>query len=206
VTHEVVTLGNPADYDGPGDVIYDRGVLYVADTDITLRGARILRVDPATGEVTPIAGRRDMLGAQDGTGTAALFSEPRGLSMCGGMLYVADKRGGTIRRVEPATGEVTTWVRPENAAKDGPVASARMVAPAGTACDLDGLYVADAGAHAVRHIDFATETVSTVVGTFGRAEDHDDVLALATTNTPLAVRIVGGKLLVMNQSNLRVIH
>jgi DNA-binding beta-propeller fold protein YncE len=187
-------------------VIYDRGVLYVADTDVNLHGARILRVDPATGAVTPIAGRRDMLGAQDGTGTAALFSEPRGLSMCSGTLYVADKRGGTIRRVDPATGKVTTWVQRANTAKDGPVAAARMVAPAGTACDRDGLYVADAGAHAVRHIDFATETVSTVAGTFGRAEDHDDVLALAGTNAPLAVRIVGGKLLVMNQSNVSVIH
>ena len=200
-THDVVTIGSAGDYDGPGDVIYANGTLYVADE----LGQRILAVDPATGAVTPIAGQQDTPGNQDGVGAAATFANPRGLSMCGGLLYVADRSNHSIRRVDPASGTVTTWVA-GGVAQDGPIATARLGTPMGTACDADALYVADAGAHAVRKIDFATETVSTVVGTFNHAEDHDDVLANATTNTPLNVRLVGGHLVVLNQSNLRIIH
>jgi DNA-binding beta-propeller fold protein YncE len=202
-TYDVVTLGNPADYDSPGDVIYANGTLYVADEG----GDRILAVDPSTGAVTPIAGQRAMPGNQDGAGTAAMFYNPRGISMCGGMLYVADRINRSIRRVDPASGMVTTWVTGDNGrAADGPLATARVGTPMGTTCDANALYIADAGAHAIRKIDFATETMSTVVGTFGHAEDHDDVIANATTNTPLNVRIVGGHLVVLNASNVRIIH
>ena len=90
--------------------------------------------------------------------------------------------------------------------KDGPLATARFGMPMGTTCDATALYVADADASAIRRIDFATQMVTTVVGTFGRAEDHDDVLATAATNSPYNVRVVGGRMIVLNQSNLRIIH
>jgi sugar lactone lactonase YvrE len=200
-TYDVVTLGDPASYDGPGDVIYSGGVLYIADEV----GQRILVADPATGAVTPLAGQQKVAGNQDGVGIAATFSSPRGLSMCGGVLYVADKENHSIRRVDPATGAVTTWVT-GGAPQDGPIATARLGSPRGTTCDADALYVADGGAQAIRRIDFATETMTTIVGTFGRPEDHDDVVALATLNTPLNVRIVNGQLVVLSASSLRVLH
>jgi hypothetical protein len=201
-TYAVVTLTNPADLVGPGDIIVDNGVLYVADE----YGQRIVSVDRTTGVVTPIAGSTTgVAGLQDGVGAGALFYYPRGLSMCGGQLYVAEKGNGTIRRVDPATGTVTTLVGGGDPV-DGPIATARMSQPLGTVCDGNGIDVADGGASTIRRIDFARQMVTTIVGTRGRAEDHDDVLAQATTNTPLNVRIVGGHMIVMNQSNLRIVH
>src|SRR5262249_52888068 len=112
-----------------------------------------------------------------------------------------------IRRVDPVTGAVTTWAGGgEVDAVDGSVAVARFANPTGTTCDAGALYVTDAWSDSLRRIDFATEVVSTVAGTFWRAEDHDDVLSLAAMNAPVGVRIVGGKLVIVNPSNVRVIH
>jgi thiol-disulfide isomerase/thioredoxin len=50
---------------------------------------------------------------------------------------------------------------------DGPAEDSRFRAPQGMCVDLDGttLYVADAGNHAVRAVDLASGTISTVAGT-----------------------------------------
>ena len=70
---------------------------------------KIRRVEVATGAVTTLAGSGEDGGA-DGVGVAARFCYPRGIAISpdGGALFVADFSNRKIRRVEVATGEVTT--------------------------------------------------------------------------------------------------
>uniref|UniRef100_A0A0D3ILW1 BTB domain-containing protein n=1 Tax=Emiliania huxleyi (strain CCMP1516) TaxID=280463 RepID=A0A0D3ILW1_EMIH1 len=67
------------------------------------------RVEVATGAVTTIAGSGED-GDADGVGDTAEFNNPSGLAISpdGDALFVADNGNRKIRRVEVATGEVTT--------------------------------------------------------------------------------------------------
>uniref|UniRef100_A0A0D3JNB6 BTB domain-containing protein n=2 Tax=Emiliania huxleyi TaxID=2903 RepID=A0A0D3JNB6_EMIH1 len=69
----------------------------------------IRRVEVATGAVTTIAGSGER-GDADGVGDAAEFNNPSGITMSpdGNALFVADWSNNKIRRVEVATGAVTT--------------------------------------------------------------------------------------------------
>ena len=70
---------------------------------------KIRRVAVATGAVTTVASSGEE-GDEDGVGGAAEFDGPSGIAISpdGSVLFVADFGGYTIRRVEVATGVVTT--------------------------------------------------------------------------------------------------
>ena len=70
----------------------------------------IRRVEVATGAVTTLAGSGKK-GNADGVGDAAQFNEPHGLAVSpdGSALFVTDHGNNKIRRVEVATGAVTTF-------------------------------------------------------------------------------------------------
>lgn len=83
------------------------GNLYISD----MNNRTVRKLVLATQAVTTIAGSVGVAGSTDGTGTTALFSEPRGLAVDdAGNLYVADRGNGTIRKIELASGSVTTVV------------------------------------------------------------------------------------------------
>ena len=84
------------------------------------------------GRVSTLAGAPFVQGNVDGAAGEARFSSPGGLAFANGALFVADREDGGIRRVDVATGRVTTLA---GARFDGPVA----LAPSGT----DGLFVID---------------------------------------------------------------
>jgi sugar lactone lactonase YvrE len=120
----------------------------------------IRKVVIATGVVTTFAGAGFNPGSADGTGPAARFRSPMGLTWDGaGALYVADTGNHTIRKVGIATGEVTTLagVAHIEGHADGSGRSARFRQPSGVAADGAGhLYVADTGNHAIRRVVSAT--------------------------------------------------
>ena len=88
----------------PAGLAFDRGVVFVADASThTLR-----RIDLVTGRVSTLAGEPFARGSADGVGRAARFSSPAGLALAGGALFVADREDGLVRRVDIATGDVTT--------------------------------------------------------------------------------------------------
>jgi hypothetical protein len=60
----------------------------------------IRKVVIATGVVTTLAGTAGSPGATDGTGLAAMFNNPAGITTDGTSLYVADYSNHTIRKVE----------------------------------------------------------------------------------------------------------
>jgi hypothetical protein len=160
--------GAAARFSGPVGMVTDgAGNLYVADAN----NQCIRKVAIATGAVTTFAGAAGQSGALDGTGAAARFTGPQGLTTDGaGNLYVADSGNATIRKIVLATGAVTTiaGAAGQGGAVDGTIAAARFDGPNGIASDGAGaLYVTDAS-RTVRKISLAAGTVSTIVGSAGR--------------------------------------
>jgi DNA-binding beta-propeller fold protein YncE len=93
---------------GPLGIAADgRGHLFVADDlNQTVRA-----IDIASGTVTTLAGQPVTPGSGDGVGPAAHFHYPVGIAADGaGDVFVADSFNGTVRRVDPATGAVTTAI------------------------------------------------------------------------------------------------
>ncbi|MFA6015709.1 MAG: hypothetical protein WC742_11645 [Gallionellaceae bacterium] len=114
--------------------------LYVADTG----NYRIRKIVIATGEVTTLAGR-GTAGFANGTGTAAAFNSPLGITTDGTNLYVADTNNGRIRKIVIATGEVTTLAGSGSWGyfADGTGTAATFHSPHGITTDGTNLYVAD---------------------------------------------------------------
>ncbi len=112
--HTVVGTGlfDFGNVDGVGDAVRLQhplglaatdGVLYIADS----YNHKIKRCDPAARRVTTFAGI-GVPGHRDGPAADAQFSEPGGLSVADGKLYVADTNNHAIRLCDLATGEVRT--------------------------------------------------------------------------------------------------
>lgn len=124
------------------------GELYVSD-----RENSVIRKILPLGVVSTLAGRAGVQGVADGTGSAALFSRPGGLTVGpDGSLYVTDER--TIRTVSPG-GLVKTIAGADRSTlfAEGPGEQARFFHPSGIALDTAGkLYVADTLNYVIRVI------------------------------------------------------
>ena len=87
----------------PMGVALARGALYVADT----YNNKIKTIGLPTLSTRTIAGTGGA-GQVDGPGDRAMFNEPCGLSCARGLLFVADTNNHSIRKVDLATGNVST--------------------------------------------------------------------------------------------------
>ena len=138
-----------ARFRSPNGIAFDvPGNLFVADMgNDTVR--RITTLDV----VSTIAGTARSQGSADGTGSAALFTLPRGVAVdASGNLFVADTLNSTIRRITPA-GAVTTigGSAGMHGYVDGEGNAARFTAPVGVAVDADGnLFITDGGNSTIR--------------------------------------------------------
>jgi DNA-binding beta-propeller fold protein YncE len=163
-----------------------QGHLYVAES----AGQVVRRIDLATARVTTVAGAPNNAPA-DGVGTAAGFIRPSGLTWDpSGVLYVADV--DTIRRFDPATGEVITIAGAIGApeVKDGTGAAARFELASDLAIEgLGGLLVTELGdGGLIRRIDLGSLDVTTWVGgsaTLRRSVDGP--VASARIASPLGI-------------------
>ncbi|MEZ4364747.1 MAG: DUF4215 domain-containing protein [Kofleriaceae bacterium] len=194
---------------GPLGVGVDRaGNFYVADTG----NHRVRRVDAATGVITTSAGTGAAGFAGDGgPATSAAFNLPASVSVDGqGTLYIIDRGNQRIRRVDGATGTVTTIVGTGTAGfggDGGPATSALVSSPSGLALDGQGnLFVADTGNHRVRRVDAATGVITTVAGTGAAGFTGDGGLATgAWLSAPQGVAVDGdGDLFIADSSNNRI--
>ncbi|WP_158305420.1 NHL repeat-containing protein [Opitutus terrae] len=143
--------GNFGSADGPGLAarfafpnglaVATDGTLYVADEE----NSTIRQITP-DGMVSTLAGSPAQRGGIDGTGTAARFVQPAGLTIdAAGNLYVSDRGDFTVRKITPA-GEVTTVAGQHGIAggADGTGSAAQFAYAGGIAIDRRGtLYVAD---------------------------------------------------------------
>jgi hypothetical protein len=149
-------LGRPRSFGALSD-----GRLALAD----YQNQRVRILDPTSGAVSDLAGAPGCAGSANGTGSSALFAEPRGLAVLSGdRIIVADRPAHVLRQVSVA-GVVTTFAGDGIAGTiDGPVAGARFNQPAALAVDAAGdLFVSDVGAQRIRRIA-ADGTVTTVAG------------------------------------------
>jgi sugar lactone lactonase YvrE len=92
----------------PARITTDGTRLYLTD----FNNRTIRQIDIVSGTVTTLAGTTGLLGVDDGTldgsGTAARFNQPNGITTDGVNLYVTDSYQNTIRKIVIASGVVTT--------------------------------------------------------------------------------------------------
>jgi sugar lactone lactonase YvrE len=152
---------------GPAVLAVDAdGNLYAAVPD------GVFKIDP-TGGRTRIAGiERDWHYSGDGGPAIRAGLNPRGMALdAGGNLYLADTGNHRIRKLNLATGVITTvagnGVR-GFAGDGGPATSAQLDGPTGVAIDTKGdVYIADGtadGTNRIRKVAVATGVITTIAG------------------------------------------
>jgi sugar lactone lactonase YvrE len=170
-------IGAEAKFNSPAGITGDgKGNLYVVDSF----NNRIRKIVITTSTVTTLAGTD---GYADGIGTKARLNKP--LDICNdgvGNLYVADRDNGRIRKIEIATGVVTTVAGNGGVVGNGGAVSidgiginAEFSQPVAITYDgVDNLYVADFYTNRIRKIVITTGTVTTIAGsTKGYANGKD---------------------------------
>jgi hypothetical protein len=142
--------GTAATFAIPSSIITDGSNLYLADTG----NHSIRKIVIATGVVTTLAGSTaSVSGNSDGTGTAARFNFPYGITTDGINLYVADTNNQSIRKIVIGTGVVTTLAGSTTGIAgniDATGTAARFNAPWGLTTDGSKLYVGDSSNANVR--------------------------------------------------------
>lgn len=145
------------------------GNLFIADTG----NHRIRRVDAVTGMMTTVVGTGETgFSGDGGPATQASLSAPTDVAIAAnGDLFVADSENQRVRRVDGATGVITTYVGgatelPPDEIGDGrPATEAILSRPVGVALGPDGdLFIADWAQRRVRRVDAATSIIHTVAG------------------------------------------
>ena len=128
------------------------GNVYVGDSaNFTLR-----KIAPG-GVVTTFAALPGGFGTPDGTGSAARFYFPQGVTVDNsGNVYIADFYNHSIRKISPG-GVVTTLAGltgySSSYAVNGAGSAARFYYPSGVAVDNNGnIYVAEAGTNSIRKV------------------------------------------------------
>ncbi len=156
--------GSAARFSNPANITIDSlGNLYVADS-----GNSVIRKITSAGVVTTFAGSSGITGNADGTGAAARFSSPNGITIdSSDNLYVTDTSNNLIRKVT-SSGVVTTFAGSGLAGSaDGTGAAASFKYPDGIAIDSSSnLFVVDTFNKTIRKITPA-QVVTTFAGLAG---------------------------------------
>jgi sugar lactone lactonase YvrE len=195
--------GAAAKFNGPNGIAVDgQGNVYVADTN----NYTIRKITPA-GLVTTFAGTAGAGGNADGTGPAAKFSLPIGLTIDGsGNLYVVDQLNNSIRKIVISTQAVTTLAGGNLGSTDGTGPAARFKSPAGITIDGSGnLYVSDQGNNTIRKITTPGAVVTTPAGTAGAVGSKDGTGAAAQFNLPAGLAAdTSGNVYVLDVGNYTI--
>lgn len=175
------------------------GNLYVTDNS-----THVVQKISTANQVTTLAGTSGSTGSADGTGAAARFNQPSGVSVAGsGSLAVADTANATIRQTS-STGVVTTLAGAATVRGngDGAGGAATFRLPIGIAQNSSGtLYIADATNHTIRAMT-AANVVSTFAGSAGNSGSADGTGDAARFNYPTGVAVDGtGNVYVADTTN-----
>ena len=174
--------GSAARFLAPSSVAMDSGGnVYVAD-----KNNNTIRKVTSGGGVTTLAGLAGIPASSDGTGSAARFNLPAGVSVDGsGNVYVADQNNSIIRKVTPS-GVVTTLagLAGSSGSSDGTGSAARFHLPSSVAVNSSGIiYVADNGNSTIRKVT-STGVVDTLAGLAGSTGSSAGTTALTPVRKP----------------------
>lgn len=192
-------VGAAARFMGPVGITTDGNMLYVAD------GNRIRSILISTGAVTTLAGSL-VDGNADGTGTAASFFQPFGITTDGVNLFVSDGGNHNIRKIVIASKSVTTLAGPTvsvglSGITDGNGAAARFNRPYDVTTDGTNLYIADTFNYSIRKIEIATGVVTTIAGVSGVLGAADGVGSSSRFREPTGLTSDGVSLYVSDMAN-----
>ena len=131
----------------------DDGTVYILER----QGSSLRAVDPATGVITTIAGTTGRGYSGDGgAALAALFDAPKEMAIDrDGSLLIVDTENHAIRRIDRASGIVTTVAGGNRGAHgdSGPASEAGLDRPHGAVVGPDGaIYVGDTNNHRIRKV------------------------------------------------------
>lgn len=206
------SIGQYAMFNQPLDMaIAGDSLLYISDSENHV----IRKLNLNTTAVTTIAGSPGNFGTLDGTGSAARFHTPNGLSLSpnGQTLYVADAGNHKIRKINLSNNLVSTLAGTgSSGSADNPVGTlASFNIPQGV-CVMQGetqLYVMDTYNSTIRSIDLVTTAVTTVAGgtsTTGShfADNANGLLAKLWYPVNAALSLNADKLYISDQQNFRI--
>lgn len=188
-------IGTAARFFAPRDIATDGVNLYVTSN------SHIRKIVIATGEVTTLAG--SINGHLDGIGTAARFTLPRGISIDGNNLYIADSGNNRIRQVAIDTAEVTTIAGSTLGYLDGIGSAAQFFEPDGMAIDGTNLYTSSIFNNRIRKIVIATGEVTTFAGD-SISGSLDGIGTSAQFLLPQGLAVEGDSLYVVDEGNWRI--
>lgn len=163
ISGSVDGTGSAARFYGPRGVAVDyMGNLYIADSD-----NHTIRKITSGGLVTPLAGSTGSTGSTNGTGSAARFYFPCGVTVdSAGTIYVGDTINCLLRKITN-DGIVTTLAGGlppfggDFSGINGTGAAVRFNTTRGVATDSGGnIYLAEEGAHTIRRITSGGTTVT----------------------------------------------
>jgi hypothetical protein len=152
-----------------------RGNLYEAEA----MNHCIRRIDAATGVITTVAGTgQEGYSGDGGPAVEATLNQPYSLDIdAAGNLYIVDRLNAVIRKVDAATGVMTTIAgtgEPGYRGDGGPGTQAQLKEP--NDCFLDGrggLLIADVQDQRIRRLDLATGIITTFAGSGEGARTGD---------------------------------
>ena len=170
-------IGTDAYFYHPYGIAYHEGMIYISDGS----GHTIRSYDPITHEVVTISGVPGDKGYADSADGDPQFDYPCGLEMGpDGLLYVADRRNGVIRKVDPVTGEA--WTVEDLA---GPVTSQE---PFDVTFGGNILYFTDLAGCELRWVDLDTLESGVLVGTSHDCRIFDGEFAVARLGEPRGIQ------------------
>lgn len=195
--------GSPAELGEMGGIATDGTDLYVSDITHNV----IRRISISTGAANTLAGISSYYGAGnyvDGAASAAQFNNPTGIATDGVSVFVADTGSNVIRKIDIASGVVSTLagIPRTSGATDGTSAVATFSTLRGLAIEADRLFVADGDR--IRRISLKDGSVTTIAGS--SAGFNDGIGVAAQFSSPTAIVSDGKDLYVTdNTYTVRVI-
>src|SRR6202789_2568538 len=198
-----------AELDSPQGLALDTANnLYIADT----HNHRIRKLSLTTGIITTIAGTGAAgFSGDNGPAASAQLDLPTALTLDTNQnLYLADTANHRIRRIDAATGIITTIAGNGTqgySGDSGLTTAASIDSPTGIAVDAaHNLYVADTHNHRIRRIDAASGLIATIAGTGIAGYSGDNAAAnTAALALPHGLSIdAAGTLSLADTSNNRI--